>query len=80
MQIYVFFLVSSKEIKNPQKALTEYILNVSGAPKVYRDHSYSDLTGYLWITEEFKIGGHDFLKILNSNFGKYIHIEIDFFS
>ena len=43
-------------------------------------HRYSDYTGYLWTEEEFKCGGHDLLKILERNMGKYIHIEIELYS
>lgn len=43
-------------------------------------HRYSDYTGYLWTEEEFKCGGHDLLKILEGNMGKYIHIEIELYS
>lgn len=42
-------------------------------------HSYSEYTGYLWTVENFKIGGHDLLQILQSNKGKYIHLEIELF-
>ena len=40
--------------------------------------SYTHL--YLWTEEEFKCGGHDLLKILEGNMGKYIHIEIELYS
>lgn len=42
-------------------------------------HSYSEYTGYLWTNENFKVGGHDLLKILSSNSGKYIHLEIELY-
>ncbi len=42
-------------------------------------HCYSDLTGYLWTTEEFKCGGHDIPKILSSHMGEYIHMEIELY-
>lgn len=42
-------------------------------------HTYSDYTGYLWTNEDFIVGGHDLLKILRSNEGKYIHLEIELF-
>ena len=43
-------------------------------------HRYSDYTGYLWTEEEFKCGGHDLLKILESHLGEYIHIEIELYN
>lgn len=42
-------------------------------------HRYSDLTGYLWTDEGFKCGGHDIPKMLRSNMGKYIHMEIELY-
>lgn len=42
-------------------------------------HCYSELTGYLWTTEEYKCGGHDLLQILRSHVGEYVHIEIDLY-
>lgn len=76
----VTYMISDKPIKNPEKAMSDYIKFISGAPRVSRHHSYSDLTGYLWTSEDFKIGGHDMLNVLNANFGKYIHIEIDLYA
>jgi hypothetical protein len=42
-------------------------------------HRYSDYTGYLWTDEEFKVGGHDLIKILSNYIGKYIHMEIEMY-
>lgn len=42
-------------------------------------HRYSDYTGYLWTDEEFKVGGHDLIKILESHEGEYIHLEIELY-
>ncbi len=39
---------------------------------------YSETTGYLWTTEELKVGGHDLLQELYSFRGKYLHMEISF--
>jgi hypothetical protein len=39
-------------------------------------HQYSEVTGYLWTDETFKIGGHDICEILESYEGQYIHLEI----
>lgn len=42
-------------------------------------HRYSDYTGYLWTEEDFKCGGHDIPKILQSHLGEYIHMEIELY-
>lgn len=42
-------------------------------------HRYSDLTGYLWTEEGFKVGGHDIPAILQANVGKYIYMEIELY-
>lgn len=48
--------------------------------KAAQDPDGNIYTGYLWTEEEFKCGGHDLLKILEGNMGKYIHIEIELYS
>ena len=56
------------------------IVSMEGITESEYYHRYSDYTGYLWTEEEFKCGGHDLLKILERNMGKYIHIEIELYS
>lgn len=56
------------------------IVSMEGITESEYYHRYSDYTGYLWTEEEFKCGGHDLLKILEGNMGKYIHIEIELYS
>jgi len=38
---------------------------------------YSEVTGYLWTDNEFKIGGHDMNVELGSLQGKWVHLEIE---
>jgi len=42
-------------------------------------HRYSDYTGYLWTEEDFKCGGHNIPKILQSHLGEYIYMEIELY-
>lgn len=56
------------------------IVSMEGLVESKYYHRYSDYTGYLWTEEGFKCGGHDLLNILESNLGKYIHIEIELYS
>lgn len=37
---------------------------------------YSDITGYLWTDEEFKVGGHDMMDEIESYIGKYLILEV----
>lgn len=41
--------------------------------------SWSDMSGYLWTDEEFKVGGHSILDILTENRGRYIHMEMSLY-
>lgn len=51
---------------------------LEGASKSEYYDSYSDLTGYLWTTEEAKVGGHDLIALLTWNVGKYLWMEVKF--
>lgn len=37
---------------------------------------YSDITGYLWTDEELNVGGHDLLRELKGQLGRYLLLEI----
>lgn len=51
---------------------------LEGQAKASYYDRYSDLTGYLWTTEEAKVGGHDLIAILNNNVGKYLWMEVEY--
>lgn len=38
---------------------------------------YSEVTGFLWMDEEVKIGGHDLIAELRSHVGKWLILEIE---
>lgn len=40
--------------------------------------TYSEITGYLWTTDELKVGGHDLLAELESHAGRFLHLEITY--
>lgn len=40
--------------------------------------AYSEITGYLWTTEDFEVGGHDMIEELKTHVGKFLHMEIVF--
>jgi hypothetical protein len=54
-------------------AALEHIFGITEAD--YQTH-YSDTTGYLWLDQDIKIGGHDLLEELRSHAGKYLYMEI----
>lgn len=62
---------------NPETVKEEFIQQFYGGVESKYYHRYSELTGYLWTEEGFEVGGHDLIKILLSNIGKYIHLEIE---
>lgn len=37
---------------------------------------YSEVTGYLWTDEEFKVGGHDMIARLKSEVGSHLLLEV----
>lgn len=74
----IHFYTSNSPI-DPETVEEEYIKEVMGLAETEYKHHYSGYTGYLSTTEEFKVGGHDILEILRSNYGEYIHMEIELF-
>lgn len=72
-------MFTSDKVIDPTKVEEEFIMKYYGAAESEYNLSYSDLTGYLWTDEGFVVGGHDILKLLKSNYGKYIHLEIELY-
>lgn len=56
-----------------------YIVSMMGEVDSRYYHCYSDYTGYLWTEEDFKVGGHNLVFILQSHLGEYIHLEIELY-
>lgn len=72
------FYIDDEPINDPTVALENYIIYAMGGDVDSTFHGvYSDLTGHLWTEEQFKVGGHDIIKILKSNNGKYLHMEVE---
>jgi len=49
---------------------------LEGKTKAEYYDRYSDLTGYLWTTEEAVVGGHNLISLLSQNVGKYLWMEV----
>jgi len=67
----VRYYISDKEVTLEQ-AEEYFIRQLYGEVDADYHMSYSELTGYLWTTEELEIGGHDLLEELKSHIGKYL--------
>jgi hypothetical protein len=39
---------------------------------------YSEDTGYLWTDENLSVGGHDMMGKLETELGRFLHLEIDY--
>lgn len=75
----VRFYIGDSPISDPDKLDRDRIEYILGKAETDYNHIYSDLTGYLWTDEEFKVGGHDLNEMLYANEGKYIHMEIELY-
>lgn len=74
----VMFVTGDTPI-DPTKVEETIIQSYYGEVDSAYHHRYSDCTGYLWTDEEFKVGGHDIIKILGNYVGEYIHMEIELY-
>ena len=74
--IYVRWWFSDKQASKEELS-TEVAENVLGASELEFGARYSEVTGYLWTDNEFKVGGHDLNVELGSLRGKWVHLELD---
>lgn len=75
-KVTVSYIISDTPIDNPSAFVQDYIEVVMGKASAEFYGSYSELTGHLWTNQKFVVGGHDIIKVMNANLGKYIHIEV----
>jgi len=75
----VKYYVSDIEIPEDKMEAT-YLKYLYGENNSEYCMHYSDLTGFLFTTEEIVIGGHDLMKELRTHLGKWLHMEIIFYS
>lgn len=62
-------------LEQVQAAHMETVMGVVDAKFI---HYYSEVTGYLYTTENLVIGGHNLLQELESFIGKYLILAIDY--
>lgn len=60
-----------------EEANEDFMKIVMGLAETDFGSHYSEYTGYLWTDEECKIGGHDLIKELKQNIGKWLILEIE---
>lgn len=75
-QVSVNYYISDKPL--PREELEEqYIKKISGLVDATIYPVYSDVTGYLWTTQECTVGGHDLFAELCHHEGKYVDMLIE---
>lgn len=75
-KVNVCYYVSDKEI-SLEDVQSEYILKTLGLCEADCKHHYSEITGYLYSTEEFIVGGHNLLSMLTRHEGEYINLVVE---
>jgi|ERR1700760_1779856 len=56
---------------------TRAVEQIMGRADVDWGARYSEVTGYLWTDEDFKVGGHNMIKELTVHNGKYLLLEVE---
>ena len=74
--VTVRYWISSNPLKTVEEADTQTLEQVYGALDAEIEHRYSDITGYLWTDEHFKVGGHDLIPILEAEENYYLLMEV----
>lgn len=72
-------LFTSDSPIDPTKVEEQFIMEYYGESEAVYFLHYSDLTGYLWTDEGFKVGGHDIIQLLECNEHKFVHMEIELY-
>lgn len=74
-QVTVRYWIS--DIEQTKEQLKEnQLLAISGAVCADYGACYSEYTGYLWTDEELKVGGHNLIRELRDNVGKFLYMEV----
>jgi len=75
-KVTVRYWISDTE-KTKTELVEDTIRTISGSAEACYSHRYSELTGYLWTDAATKVGGHDLLRELEGEKGKFLYMEID---
>ena len=73
--IHVSYFICDK-LLSKEEFLENHLLTVFGEYKVKSYDVHGLWTGYMWTEEEFEVGGHNLLKEISSQEGKYCYLKI----
>lgn len=76
-QVSARYWISKNKINSKEEAQESFFKTLIGVAESEYESAYSEVTGYLWTTENLQIGGHDLDSELRDSEGKYILLEID---
>ena len=75
--VSVRYYCSKSPIKSVEDAEIRWLKTMDGWLNADYGMAYTEVTGYLWTTEELEVGGHDLLAELSSHVGEYILLIVD---
>jgi len=76
-EVSVRYWISATE-KEIDELKRNMLLKLVGSCEADYHDAYSDITGYLWTDQDAKVGGHDLIRELQSNIGKFLYMEVDY--
>ena len=74
--VSVRYWISDKEISKDE-ATEHFLYYLIGLLDGEFTPHYTEITGYIGVTEELMIGGHDLLEEIRSHIGSYLILEIE---
>lgn len=74
--VSVRYWISDKEMTKDE-ATEEFLYHLLGILDSEFTPHYTEITGYIGVTEELHIGGHDLLEEIRSHLGSYLILEIE---
>jgi hypothetical protein len=74
--VSVRYALSEHPIADLDSAAADEIAKLDGDLDLLYHHAYSEITGYLWTDEDFKVGGHDLIARLRGYVGMWLLLEI----
>jgi len=76
----VSYYISDERMESEEKLQNSFLRALDGDSDVQYAVCYSEITGYLYTTEELKVGGHDLIRELTSYVGKYLYLKVHYSS
>ena len=73
--VSIRYYCSDKEI-SLEEAQEAFVNHLVGRSFIRFSIHFSELSGFLWMDEDFRIGGHDYLQEMKGHIGKYLILII----